>query len=224
MQTGDVVTDVAWVCQHQTIVVALITWFLGVVPVASVAAWYSNKMPLWLQALVHAVMLNLPEIIAALRNMSRTPATQIRKAAAALVLAVGLSSGLTACSVFTGTTLTTLINSTVGQSLVNALLNTLAPSVSAAISKGVAAAGPEIKVMAYALPWAKQAVDFFGPAAGLSALRVAQIDADIVNAEALLANPPTDLASAVTDAVAVWQEVMAGLTPVTVTAPVAFRF
>ena len=124
------------------------------------------------------------------------------------LLALGLT--VAACS---PTMISGLASTSVGQSLLNAMVDTLAPGVNAAIAKGVAAAGPELATMAYALPWARAALDFFGLAAGISLVTLAQLDVDIVNAETLLANPPTTVAAAVADATMVWQEVSAALQP-----------
>lgn len=137
--------------------------------------------------------------------------------------ALVLVLGLTACSTvgtITGTSLATLASSSVGSSLLNALLNTLAPGVNAAIAKGGAAAQADLKLVAYALPWAQQALDFFGPAVGVPTAKIAGLDATLKDAEAILANPPTDVATAVLAGTTAWQDVMAVLKPVVVVAPV----
>jgi hypothetical protein len=99
----------------------------------------------------------------------------------------------------------------VEQSLVNAMTNTLAPGVNAAIAKGVAAAGPEINAMAYALPWAEKALDTLGPPLGVVPAKIAALDGLIRTAEADLANPPTSAGAAVVEAAAAWQQVRAVL-------------
>ena len=46
---------VTWVCDHQQLVIWIVTWALGVVPAASALTWWTDlyaKLPYWLQSVL----------------------------------------------------------------------------------------------------------------------------------------------------------------------------
>lgn len=56
---------VSWVCDNQSTVNALLVWFMGVVPVASVASWWAEKMPKSVQVVVQLLAMNIMHAVAA---------------------------------------------------------------------------------------------------------------------------------------------------------------
>lgn len=124
---------------------------------------------------------------------------------------LSLTLALAACG--GAATVSSVATSPVGQSLINALTNTLVPGVNAAMAKGVGAAKPELDVAAYVLPWADDALQKLGPDVGLGAAQIAKYHADVQTAEALVANPPADIGSAVADALQVYQRIVGALKP-----------
>lgn len=143
--------------------------------------------------------------------MTRHPSRAL--CAAALVL-------LAACSGTTAT-LSGLVASPVGQSLVVALVDNLMPGVDQAIANAGAkvAGSKDAQMVAFALPWAQQAIDYFAPALGVPAAELAKIDAGVKSAEALLAAPPSDLSGAIAAAAGIYQEIVADLRPALQPAP-----
>lgn len=54
--------DVTWICQHQALVTTALVWLFGVVPVASLATWFTgfyNKLPAPLQTILHLAAGNI---------------------------------------------------------------------------------------------------------------------------------------------------------------------
>ncbi len=49
---------VAWACSHSDLVTNLLTYGLGLVGSASIASWWSAKMPPWAQKLVQVLAMN----------------------------------------------------------------------------------------------------------------------------------------------------------------------
>lgn len=139
------------------------------------------------------------------------------KTGAAMLFAGALGvaglGGLAACSNVSG--VSGLAATPIGQSLITALVTNLAPGINQSIANASAgiASSKDAAIAAYALPWAKQALDFFGVAAGLSTTTIAELDSAIVTAESLLANPPANLSAAIADAAGVYQQVVSALAP-----------
>jgi hypothetical protein len=136
-----------------------------------------------------------------------------------IAIAFTLGLGLAACA-GTASSLSSLASSAIGQSFLTAIFKNLAPGIDAAIAKGAAAGAPELKVAAYALPWAQGAVDLFGSALGMSAAAVTATDGAIRHAEAdvaaALANPAGVNAVALLGEVkAIWDQVTVDLAPAT---------
>lgn len=120
-----------------------------------------------------------------------------------IIAALAIAGGLAACSV-------PAVPNAVEAALINALTNTLAPGINDAIAKGIAASKADLDKVAFALPWAQKALEVFGPQY-LDAATMAKIQTDVKMAEALLANPPTDVGSAVATALQVYMEVKAAV-------------
>lgn len=52
---------VSFVCTHQDTVVAILSWAMGIVPVASAVAWFNakyDKLPPWASSLVQVLAMN----------------------------------------------------------------------------------------------------------------------------------------------------------------------
>jgi hypothetical protein len=134
----------------------------------------------------------------------------MKRTVASLALVLGL--GCSACSQFSATS--GLAASPVGQALITALVDNLAPGIETSLAnaeKGLAS-NKDLQMIAYDLPWAKQALDYFGPAF-LSPETIAKLDSGIVTAEATLANPPADVGSAIVQAVSIYQQIVSDLHP-----------
>lgn len=97
--------------------------------------------------------------------------------------------------------------------LVNALTNSLAPGINAAMGDlaNRAATNKDFQLVAYALPWADQALGVFGPKLGMSPSVLSGLHMAIVDAEGLMAHPPADAGQALSAALTTYNQVRAAL-------------
>ncbi len=120
--------------------------------------------------------------------------------------------GLAGCSTINSiTSLVTLLNSTAGQALLAALgtAGNLIPGIQAVITNidnGITGGGTTaLNNVCYTLPWADGAVDFFGASVGMTATQIAEIDTAVAAFKAgPCTTPPTDIASALTEGIALF--------------------
>jgi hypothetical protein len=133
----------------------------------------------------------------------------------AFITATALVVSLAACGSAPSGLATSPVVDSVGASLINALTDTLAPGLNAAIAEGAQASQADLNTIAYWLPWAQKAVDYFGPTLKMPAADIAAIDAGVAQVTADLANPPSNVGSVVAEAAALATKVTAALQPVT---------
>jgi hypothetical protein len=120
--------------------------------------------------------------------------------------AITITLGLAGCG-SVGTDIASLLSSGIGQSFINALGigGTLIPGIQNildGIDTGIGSNATQaaLQTVCTALPWADGALDLFGPDVKISATVISDID---VSVKAFVAgpcaNPPTNLAQAITD-------------------------
>lgn len=57
--------DVAWICDHQALVITILTWAIGAVPIASALTWWTDfyaKLPYWLQSVLQFLAGNFIQV------------------------------------------------------------------------------------------------------------------------------------------------------------------